>query len=99
MHSGWSDPEVVGTPAVAAMVGMDALPIRNDAPFDCGDGGNAWIADNGYQYEIIDGMTVYYGGNLCDTVNIDPLANVASPTLSGLPLLFLQLSGVVVRLF
>ena len=58
VHGGWSDPEVIGTPAVVAMVGMDALPVRNDAPFDCGDGGNAWIADNGYRCEIIDGMTI-----------------------------------------
>ena len=28
-HGGWPDPEVVGTPAVVAMVGMDALPMRN----------------------------------------------------------------------
>ena len=69
VHGGWSDPEVVGTPAVVAMVGMDALPIRNDAPFDCGDGGTAWIADN--QCEIIDGMTVDYGGNLCDSDESD----------------------------
>ena len=53
------DPEVVGTPAVVAMVGMDALPIRNGAPLDCVDGGTAWIADNGYRCETIDGMTVY----------------------------------------
>ena len=71
VHGGWSDPEVVGTPAVVAMVGMDALPIRNDAAFDCGDGGTSWIADNGYQCEVIDGMTVYYGGNLCDSDKLD----------------------------
>ena len=41
VHGGWSDPDVVGTPAVVAMVGMDALPIKNNAPFDCGDGDTA----------------------------------------------------------
>ena len=71
MHGGWSDPEVVGTPAVVAMVGMDALPIRNDAPLDCVDGGTAWIADNGYRCETIDGMTVYYGSDLCDSDDSD----------------------------
>ena len=32
VHGGWSDPDVDGTPAVVAMVGMDALLTRNDAP-------------------------------------------------------------------
>ena len=71
VHGGWSDLDVVGTPAVVAMVGMDALSIRNDAPFDYGNGGTAWIADNGYQCEIIDGVPVYYGGNLCDSDESD----------------------------
>ena len=30
VHDGWSDPDVVGTPAVVAMVGMNALQISND---------------------------------------------------------------------
>ena len=67
----WSDPDVVGAPAVVAMVGMNALPIKNDAPLDCGDGDTAWIAHNGYRCEIVDGMTVYYGGNLCDSDESD----------------------------
>ena len=54
VQGGWSDPEVVGTPAVVAMVGMDALPMRNDAPLDCVDGCTAWIADNGYRCETIE---------------------------------------------
>ena len=52
VHDGWSDPEVVRTPAVVAMLGMNALPIRNDAPLDCVDDGTAWIADNGDQYDF-----------------------------------------------
>ena len=52
---------MVGTPAVVAMVGMDALPISNDAPLDCVE----WdIRD---QFETINGMAVYYGGDLCDS--------------------------------
>ena len=71
VHGDWSDPEVVGTPAVVAMVGMDALPIRNDAPLDYVDGGAAWIADNGYRCATIDGMMVYYGSDLCDSDDSD----------------------------
>ena len=56
VHGGWSDPDVVGTPAVVAMVGMNALTIRNHAPFDCGDGDTVWIANNGYRCEIVDGL-------------------------------------------
>ena len=41
--------------------------MRNDAPLDCVDECTAWIAGNGYQCETIDGMTVYYGGDLCDS--------------------------------
>ena len=71
MHCSWSDPDVVGTPAVAAMVGMDGLPIRNETPFDCGDSDTAWMTNNGYRCEIVDGMAVYYGGNLCDSDESD----------------------------
>ena len=67
--SGWSGPEVAKTPAVVAMVGMDALPMRNDAPLACVDECTAW--DSGYQCEIIDGMTVYCGGDLCDSDESD----------------------------
>ena len=61
---GWSGPEVAKTAAVVAMVGMGALPRRNDFPLDCADECTAW--DSGYQRETIDGMTVYYGIDLCD---------------------------------
>ena len=71
VHGGWSDPDFVGTPVMVAMVGMDALPMRNAAPLDCADGGTAWIADNGYRCETIDGMTVYYGSDLCDSDELD----------------------------
>ena len=39
--------------------------------FDYGKGGTSWFADNGYQCEIIDGVPVYYGGNLCDSDESD----------------------------
>ena len=46
VHGGWSGPDVAKTPAVVAMVGMDTLPMRNDAPLDCVDECPAW--DSGY---------------------------------------------------
>ena len=78
MSGGWSVPEVAKTPAVVAMVGMDALPMRNDAPLDCVDECTAW--DSGYQCETIDGMTVCYGGDLCDSdeSDWDDLYDIAS---------------------
>ena len=78
VHDGWSDPDVVGTPAVVAMVGMNALPISNDTPLDCVDECTEWnIRD---QFETIDGMVVYYGGDLCysDESDWDDLYDVAS---------------------
>ena len=65
VHGGWSGPEVAMTPAVVAMVGMDAWPMRHNATLDCVDECTAW--DSGYQCETIDGVTVYYGGDLCDS--------------------------------
>ena len=60
---------MVGTPAVVAMVGMNALPISNDTPLDCIDECTEWdIRD---QFETIDGMAVYYGGDLCDSDESD----------------------------
>ena len=63
MHGGWSGPDVANTPAVVAMVGIDTLLMGYDAPLDYVDECPAW--DSGYQREIIDSMTVYYGGDLC----------------------------------
>ena len=48
---------------MVAMVGMDALPIENDATLDYGDGDTAI---DGYRCEIVDGMMAYYGGSPCD---------------------------------
>ena len=69
VHGGWSGPEVTKTPAVVAMVGMEAVPMRNDDPLDYVDECTKW--DSGYQCETIDGMTVYYGGDLCDSGESD----------------------------
>ena len=69
-HVGWSDPEVVGTPSVVAMVGRNALPISNDTPLACVDECTEWdIRD---QFETINGMPVYYGGDLYDSDWNDP---------------------------
>ena len=69
VHGGWSGLDVARTPAVVAMVGMEAGPTINDATLDCVDECAAW--DSGYQREIIDGVTVYYGGDLCDSDESD----------------------------
>ena len=63
-HDGWLDPEVVGTPSVVAMVGRNALPMSNDTTLSCVDECTEWdIRD---QFETINGISVYYGGDLCD---------------------------------
>ena len=68
VHGRWSGPDVARTPAVVAMVGMEAGPTANDATLDCAD--ECAALDSGYQCEIIDGVTVYYGGDLCDSDEI-----------------------------
>ena len=37
VHGGWSGPDVARTPAMVAMVGMEAGPTMNDATLDCVD--------------------------------------------------------------
>ena len=65
VHGGWSGPEVAKTPAVVAMVGIDAMPMGQDTPLDGVDQRAEWdIYD---QFETIDGMAVYYGSDLCDS--------------------------------
>ena len=56
---------MAGTAAVVAAMGLMARPTENDFISDCADECEAW--DSGYQREIIDGMTVYYGSDLCDS--------------------------------
>ena len=61
VHGGWS----ARTPAVVAMVKMDALPMGNGAPLDCAVGCPAW--DGGSQREMVDDGTICCGGGWCDS--------------------------------
>ena len=69
IHGGWSGPDVAGTPTVVAAVDLRARSTETDISSDCADDCEAW--DSGYQREIIDGVTVYYGGDLCDSEESD----------------------------
>ena len=69
VYGDWSGPDVAKTPAVVAMVDMDTLMMGHDAPLDYVDGSPAW--NSGYQREIITGMTVCCGGDLCDSDESD----------------------------
>ena len=60
---------MVGTPSVVAMVGRTALPLSNDTTLSCVDECTDWdIRD---QFETINGMPVYYSGDLCDSDELD----------------------------
>ena len=49
--------------------GRTALPISNDTTLSCVDECTEWdIRD---QFETINGMPVYYGGDLCDSDDSD----------------------------
>ena len=62
-------PGVIGNPAVVAMVGLDVMPMGEDTPLDCVGKRAKWdIRD---EFETIDGMPVYYGGDLCDSDESD----------------------------
>ena len=65
MHGGLSGSNVAGTPTAVAVVdlrtGSTVTNVSPNGVDDCED----W--DSGYQREIIDGVTVYYGGDLCDS--------------------------------
>ena len=69
IHGGWSGPDVAGTPAVVAAMSLRARFTETNVTLDCADECEAW--DSGYQREIIDGVTVYYGGDLCDSEESD----------------------------
>ena len=61
VHGGWSGSNVAGTPTAVAMVdlraGSTVTDVSSNGVDDCED----W--DSGYQRKIIDGVTVYYGGD------------------------------------
>ena len=69
MHGGWSGSNIAGTSTAVAVVdlraGSTVTNVSSNDVDDCED----W--DSGYQYEIIDGVTVYYGGDLCDSEESD----------------------------
>ena len=69
MHDGWSGSNVAGTHTAVAVVDLRAGSTVTDASSNGGDDGEDW--DSGYQREIIDGVTVYSGGDLCDSDNLE----------------------------
>ena len=50
---------------VVAMVGLDTVRRREEAPMNCDDECAEWDICN--EFEIIDGMPLYHGGDLCDS--------------------------------
>ena len=67
-----SCPDGGGTPAVVAMVGSTALPRSTDTTLVCVD--ECTDCDILDQFETINGMPVYYGGDLYDSDWDDPYA-------------------------
>ena len=65
MHGGMSGSNIVGTPTAVAVVDLRAGSTLTDVSTNGVDDCEDW--DSGYQLEIIDGVTVYYGGDLCDS--------------------------------
>ena len=55
-------PDVIDSHAVVAMVGFDTARMGADAPMDCDS--DCAERDILNEFEIVDGMPVYYGGNL-----------------------------------
>ena len=53
--------------AVVAMVGLEAAQRREEAPREYGDDCVEWDLRN--EFETINVMPVYYGGDLCDSVD------------------------------
>ena len=61
-------PDVVEDRAVVAMVGLEVMQMGEDTPMDCEDKCAEWDIRN--EFEIVDGMPVYYGGELYDSDEI-----------------------------
>ena len=51
--------------AVVAMVGLEVVQGSWEVLMDCGNDCAEWDIRN--EFETIDGMPVYYGGDLCDS--------------------------------
>ena len=62
-NSCWAVPGGIGKPAVVAMVGLDARPIEEGVQLHGADKCAEWDVRD--EFETIDGMPVYYGGDLC----------------------------------
>ena len=75
-HDGWSDPEVVGSSSVVARVGSTALPRSTDTTLVCVD--KCTECDILDQFETINGMSVYYGGDLYDSEDSDDPYEIAA---------------------
>ena len=58
-------PDVSDSCAVVAMVGLDTVRRREEAPMNCDD--ECAELDICNEFETIDGMLVYYGGDLYDS--------------------------------
>ena len=65
MYGRWSGSNVAGTPTAVAVVDLRAGSTVTDVSSNGVDDCEYWDSD--YQREIIDGVTVYYGGDLCDS--------------------------------
>ena len=63
-------PDVVHGRAVVAMVGIDAVHTGEEGPMDCDADDGTWDPRN--DFETVDGMPVYYGGNFDDSDCEDP---------------------------
>ena len=51
--------------AMVAMLGLDTVRRREEAPMNCDDECAEWDIHN--EFETIDGMPVNYGGDLCES--------------------------------
>ena len=62
-------PDVIDNRAVVAMVGLDTVWMGEETPMDCDDECAEWDIRN--EFETVDGMPVYYGGDLYDSDDSD----------------------------
>ena len=58
-------PDVINSRAVVAMVGLDMVWMGEETPMDCD--GECAERDIRNEFETVDGMPVYYGGDLYDS--------------------------------
>ena len=62
-------PDVIDSRAVVAMVGLDMVQMGEETPMDCDGECAEWDIHN--EFETVDGMPVYYGGDLYDSDESD----------------------------